>query len=115
MKQKLLLILAITFGMTLQMKAEVVEMQSTNPTDTHKEGPRNIVPTVTTDCEMISINADTVYYGALVVVKNSQGEVIKNEFINISTNPQTIRVTDTDRKTIEIFCGKESFFGIFND
>lgn len=77
MKQKLLLILAITFGMTLQMKAEVVEMQSTNPTDTHKEGPRNIVPTVTTDCEMISINADTVYYGALVVVKNSQGEVIK--------------------------------------
>lgn len=113
MRKKTFLILTFALGMAFQLKAGIVELQSTGPADSSPIGPHNLVPTVTYDNDMITIKADTIYNDARVIVRNSLGKVLYNEHMNIVPAPQSLYVPANGKHSIEIVCDRERYFGFF--
>ena len=85
-------------------------MQNANEND-RKSGPHSEAPTVDYGYDVLTIKADTTYNNARVVVKSVNGDIQYTNVINIPRQPQTLYMPGTDKHSIEIYCGKNIYYG----
>ena len=67
------------------------------------------------DCELLVIKADTTYNSARIVVKNKFEQVLYDGILDIKKQPQVLYVPDSDKRSIEIYCGKDVYWGVFEE
>ena len=80
-----------------------------------KTGPHSEAPEVDYDCELLVIKADTTYNSARIVVKNKFEQVLYDGILDIKKQPQVLYVPDSDKRSIEIYCGKDVYWGVFEE
>lgn len=112
-KIKFVLITLLSLNI-LSIFSNNVEMQSDRDDNYPKYGPTSKVPIVRTDDEYITINADTLYIGARITVRDDMGDVVCEEHIDITPAPHSINISQSSACSIEVVCGKETFIGYLN-
>lgn len=95
-------------------KCGTVDMSRNEDID-RKTGPHKTLPIVDLDCDVFIIRADTTYNNARVVVKDKVGQVLHDGVMDITHQPNAVYVPAPDKQTIEIYCGKEAFWGVCGD
>ena len=110
MKQKLILAMAVALSMAFQAKGGIIELKNANEND-RKSGPHSEAPTVDYEYDVLTIKADTTYNNAHVVVKSVNGDIQYTNVINITRQPQTLYMPGSDKHSIEIYCGKNIYYG----
>ena len=80
-----------------------------------KTGPHSEAPEVDYDCELLVIKADTTYNSARIVVKNKFEQVLYDGILDRKKQPQVLYVPDSDKRSIEIYCGKDVYWGVFEE
>lgn len=114
MNQKNLYVLAMLLFVAFQIRAGVLELQN-GKFDNPVKGPHDKAPIVDLDCDVFIIRADTTYNNARVVVKDKVGQVLHDGVMDITHQPNAVYVPAPDKQTIEIYCGKEAFWGVCGD
>ena len=114
MRQKTFFAFVIAVSSVINLNAESIEMQS-GRIKQFLGGPHSEAPEVDYDCELLVIKADTTYNSARIVVKNKFGQVLYDRFVDIKRQPQTIYMPDSDKRSIEIYCGKDVYWGVFEE
>lgn len=114
MRQKTFFAFVIAVSSVINLNAESIEMQS-GRIKQFPGGPHSEAPEGDYDCELLVIKADTTYNSARIVVKNKLGQVLYDRFVDIKRQPQTIYMPDSDKRSIEIYCGKEVYWGVFEE
>jgi hypothetical protein len=80
-----------------------------------KTGPHSLKPRVNHDDDRLIIKADLTLKNARIVVKNKFGQVLYDGILDIKKQPQVLYVPDSDKRSIEIYCGKEVYWGVFEE
>lgn len=108
MRQKTFFAFVIAVSSVINLNAESIEMQS-GRIKQFPSGPHSEAPEVDYDCELLVIKADTTYNSARIVVKNKFRQVLYDGILDIKKQPQVLYVSDSDKRSIEIYFGKEVY------
>lgn len=115
MKKKLITLLVRSFELSIEAQSTVKLHDLGRTTLAHN----NIVPTVTSYEDEITIKSDTLLNDAEIVIRDQFGNVIHHSVENIGPMETTIFVPEDDgfnkKATIDLYYDRRRFCGNFNE